>query len=504
MTLTSFYFFVFFIIVLIVYYVLPKVLQWPFLLVASLIFYCIAGSPKMMVFLAGSIITVYLGAFRIGAIWKSEGESEDKRKIVFILVLLANIGILCISKYTNFIGENVFRVFSLDWTTLNIILPLGISFYTFQLLGYLIDVYRGAYEPEKNIAKFALFATFFPQIVSGPISRYNELSKHLYHYKRFNYREISFGLQRIMWGLFKKLVIAERLSVIVTTVFEDYQTYDGIYIIIAMVSFFLCLYTDFSGYMDIAIGVAQTLGIHLPENFDKPFLSKSIGEFWRRWHMTLGAWLKDYLFYPLLKSGFIVNMGTFLRKRVGKYWGKRIPTYLGLLILWLCVGLWHGAAWTFIAGTGILQWFYIVLGEICQPIFKKIGFNKEKNWFKLFQMCRTFLLMTLSLLFFRAENISSAIKMLISTIKDFQFHLLTSPTKLLIGLELRSYVVLSVSLIILVVVSLLHNKTGVREKLEKLPLVVRWILLYLLIFSTVIFGLYGPGFNASEFIYQGF
>lgn len=248
-------------------------------------------------------------------------------------------------KYLNFFvytGRAAGNIFGVDipLKDISLVAPMGLSFYTLQVVGYLLDVSRGTCRAEKGLLRYALFASFFPQLVQGPINRYSDLAETLYTPKKFNYEQVTFGLQRMLWGLFKKLVIAERMSVIVGTIYGDFETYSGLYIVVGTVCFAFQLYTDFSGAMDIALGLSEALGIRMAENFDNPFFARSISEYWRRWHITLGTWMKDYVFYPLLKSNLFVSIGDRAKKRLGKKRGKKIPTYLGMVVLWFTVGFW--------------------------------------------------------------------------------------------------------------------------------------------------------------------
>lgn len=410
--------------------------------------------------------------------------------------MIINVGILSLFKY-------IPSLFSAK----SIIAPVGISFYTLQMLGYLFDVSRKTCNPQKNFLKYALFAEYFPQLLSGPINRYSDMNNQLYTEKYFDYKAVTFGLQRILWGFFKKLVISERLRILVDCVYNDYTSYSSVNILFATICFAFQLYTDFSGYMDIALGVSETFGIRMAENFETPFLSRSISEYWRRWHITLGTWFKDYLFYPILKSDLFVHMGDSARKRFGKKRGKKIPVYFGMFILWFFVGFWHGGAWKYIFGSGLLHWFYIVSGQILEPFFKKLikmfSINTDHVLYHLFQTVRTFCLVCIGFIFFRAASLTEGFMILIKTLNiKSGIHLHANILQL--GLDLYDIAVLLITLIILFIISLLHQKYKVREIIAKAYLPIRWLIYYLLLYSTIILGQYGPGFNASEFIYKNF
>lgn len=512
MSMTSFLFFVLVGILVLLYYILPGRCQIYLLMLGSVVFCWSAGGVRMLVFLTFSIFTTWIGGMILGGTHKS-----FIKNMVLLLVLAANLGILFITKYINFFiltGNAVGRLLgrTLNWESVTFIAPLGISFYTLQVIGYLLDVSRGTCLPQKNLIKYAAFAGFFPQLVQGPINRYAEMEESLYAVKKFDVRRISFGLQRMLWGLFKKLVIAERMTVIVDTVYGDYITYNGCYIIVATICFAFQLYTDFSGAMDIALGVSEMLGVKMSENFDNPFFARSISEYWRKWHITLGTWMKDYIFYPVLKSDLLVSLGDWAKKRFGKKKGKKVPLYIGMVILWFTVGMWHGGSWKYIIGSGLLHCFYIVSGQMLEPLFKKLirvfDVNVSCFSFRLFQTIRTFFLVCVGFVFFRADSAGEALRMLRET-AHCNIWILSDGSLLNLGLDIKNLTAGICSLGILLLVSLLQQRfhregKTVRSVLAEQNLVFRWLIYYGLFFSIVVLGFYGPGYDASAFIYQGF
>ncbi len=325
MSFTTVAFFVFLLAGIVVYYVLPKNVQWIWLLILSYIYY-FTFSIKASLFMVFATVTIYFGGIWLQNIQntgdrylkdnKETLSREDKKaykeslrrkkRWVLFLILLLDFGMLAVVKYSNFAIENINSVLGLIGKEpiglLGMGLPLGISFFTFQSVSYAIDVYQGKYECEKNIFKMGLFVSFFPQLLQGPIGRYDRLGKQLYSGHSFNLKNVEYGLQRIGWGLFKKVVIADRAAVLVLNVFNNYEAYSGFHYIMAVLMYSVDLYMDFSGGIDIVIGAAQMFGITMDENFRQPYFSKSIGEFWRRWHITLGTWMKDYIFYPMSLS----------------------------------------------------------------------------------------------------------------------------------------------------------------------------------------------------------
>lgn len=532
MVLISFDFLIFLLILFLIYYIIPKRFQWWILLAASCVFYLSAGK-RQAVFLAFTGVVIYLGALLIAKIadnqqkWEAQNRErlsreermtgaksyERKKQLTVVLAVVLAFGPLAFLKYFNFLAQNINSVSSIFGTsfsipTLKLILPLGISFYTFQAVGYLIDVYRGVCEPQKNPFKLGLYVAFFPSVSQGPINCYYDLFSQLLAPHKFDYNQVTFGVQRILWGFFKKLVIADRIMILVNTVYNDPNTYPGFYVIVAIIAFAIQIYADFSGCIDIVIGAAQVFGIILPENFQTPFFSRSISEFWRRWHITLGGWMKYYLFYPLLKSNIFQYINKVLKKYFGKKFAKKIITYTGLLILWMVIGFWHGSSWKFILGTGFLNWIYIVFEDAGEPFFvKAIRFLKIKtntfSW-RLFQMLRTFILVSVMLLFFRARSFKIALSMLLSIVRQFNPWVLFDKSLLALGLDGADFVVLSISLLALLIVSILQQNYHIRQKLAEQNLVFRWIVYIGLFFVVVIYGIYGPGYNATDFIYEQF
>ena len=327
MALFSFQFAIFLIVLFPVYFFFPKKYkkyQWTVLLVASYVFYAFAGLT-VMAFLAISTVSTWFGALMLGRAnvrYKEQSKglqaeekkalkqaNTKKKRVILLLICLLNFGILAVLKYANFFIENVNAIFGKGtMAPLNLLLPLGISFYTFQSIGYVIDVYRDKYAPDKNILQYALFVSYFPQIIQGPIGRHNDLAHQLYEPHSFDYKRLTFGLQRMLWGFFKKLVIADRVGLWTSTVVSGYMNYEGFTVFLGVLFYTVRIYADFSGGMDIICGVSEALGIELTENFRRPYFSRSVAEFWQRWHITLGSWMREYVFYPLAMSKTFGNM----------------------------------------------------------------------------------------------------------------------------------------------------------------------------------------------------
>ena len=389
MSIVSLQFLLYVCILVFLYYILPKRFQWFYLLLASILYYWYVCGSIITLLMLGDLVIVY-GITQL----ISFSKKPKLKKFYCIIGVILSLAILLVLKDFKF-----FTGFSLE-----IAAPLGISFYSLVLIGYILDVYWEKIKPQNNILKFALFPTYFPQISSGPFVRYEEMSNQLYISKKFNYENLRMGVQRIAWGFFLKLVISERLAVMVNTIYDNIAFYSGFYIFIAVTCFVFQLYTDFSGYMHIVLGISEILGINLPENFKTPFFSRSLAEFWRRWHITLGLWMKDYVMYPILKSVAFEKIRDFSISKFGKKIGKQIPTYIALVIIWFLVGFWHGGAWNFIFGVGLLQGFFIIIGQITKKktdkLILKLKIKTDCFSWHLFQSIRTFFLFALGVCFF--------------------------------------------------------------------------------------------------------
>ncbi len=381
-------------VVFICYWIIPAGYRRIFLLVASCYFY-MSFVPKYILILFFLITVDYFLAF---AIERNDGR---KRKWFVVISVITNVGTLFFFKYFNFFNENVTALaHALDFNyspfLLQIVLPLGLSFHVFQSLGYIVEVYRKKYKPERNYLTYALYVMFFPQLVAGPIERPQHLLPQLSLGHSFNWIKARRGLERIMWGFFKKLVIADQLSRIISTLWEKLPN-DSITLVCIIVMFTYQLYCDFSGYTDIALGSAMLLGIDLRENFDRPFSATSVADFWRKWHMSLSSWLRDYLYYPM----------AFSWRKVKKY-----KLYLSLFITFVVIGLWHGANWTFVV-FGALQGIYMIIGtmtvDIRKKIVKTIGLEKMPRLHRIIQQLIVFALFAFSLIFFRSENLARAL-----------------------------------------------------------------------------------------------
>ena len=508
MTLFSVKFFIFLLAIIFLYFTVFRKHQNLALIIFSAFFALSMGGKRTLVFLFFTLITTYGGARFI-----EKESSLAIRRVVFVLVLIANAGSLFAFKYLNFffgLGNICFHIARSEhyFEPIHIVAPLGISFYTLQMIGYLADVYMGITPAETKFINYAACASFFPQIMTGPINKYQNMRTQFESSRKFSYKNLTYGCQRIMWGYFKKFVIAERYSVIVNTVFGDFYKYNGAYIPFATFSFAIQLYADFSGSIDMMIGIAEIFGIQFEENFQTPFFSTTISEFWRRWHITLGEWFKTYIFYPMLKTDFFVDLGEKAKARFGKRTGKKVPVILALAILWFLLGFWHGGLWKYIFGSGLIPCFYMVLGMLWGDKAKRIAvrlhINQEAYSYTLFQRIRTFILFCSGMVFFRANSFMDGLRLYKHTFDNnwtlFSMEGLTS-----LGLDIHDLNIAFYALIVLFIVDKISDKHGsVRDIIAKQGIVFRWIVYIGLLFSVIIFGMYGTAFNAADFIYAGF
>ncbi|MBO5618090.1 MBOAT family O-acyltransferase [Pseudobutyrivibrio sp.] len=530
MLFTSYGFIGFLIIVFTIYYLLKGDWQWLFLLLASYIFYFLAD-PRYLIFIAVTTVTTFFAAKKISDKkeafegWfkehKKEYEKEERKalkakehsieKKIFLACLLFNLGILAVTKYTNFTIANINSILNTfgradGISFVDLIIPMGISFYTFQSMGYLIDVFNGKFKAQDNLFKFALFVSFFPQLVQGPISRYADLSETLYAEHRFNWQQVSFGLERILWGFFKKLVIADRILVAVQAIIADPDTYNGFYAFAGAMFYALELYADFTGGIDITIGVAETMGIKVTENFIRPYFSKNIKEYWNRWHITMGTWFTDYIFYPISASQFMMKLSKKSRARLGNNLGKRVPVYLSSFIVWFTTGIWHGASWNFIVW-GLGNFVVIMISQELEPLYRKFHsrFHVDgTSYWRLFQVIRTVLIMSSLRMFDCYRDVPLTFKMFGSIFTESSLAQLTPAAFTGMGITGFDYAVVFVGMLILIAVSLIQRSGSVRVKIANCAAPVRFIIWYGLFMATLIFGAYGIGYSASQFIYNQF
>lgn len=482
MTFLSPQFFCFFPITALAYFLLPRRVKNLWLLLASWFFY-LCAKPMYLAFLLFAILTSYFAGRLL------EKQERRNRKTIAALTLLLVFGVLFILKYLSFalsIAGQAVNALGFDYSApaLDLLLPLGISFYFFQAMGYVIDVYRGNMEAEHDILLYALFLSFFPQLLSGPIGRSGHLLPQFRTPHLFDYDQFRTGLVRFLWGVFKKLVLADRLAVLVNTVFAAPDEFGALQLIGAAVAFSLQIYCDFSAYSDLALGTARMMGFSLTENFHTPYFSRSIAEFWRRWHMSLSHWFRDYLYFPLGGS----RKGA-LRK------------YLNVLVVFTVSGLWHGAAMTFVIW-GLLNGLYQVIGGLTKPLRDRIRhrlrLSDNGRLTTLMQIGITFVLSTAAWVFFKADSLSAAMAV-------FQ-GMFTGPLWVFTSMGLDRWELLAAcgGLLVLFLVDLWSVKHDLLSDYLSARRPVRWLALWCLLFAALIFGSYGAGYDAQSFIYFKF
>lgn len=501
MLFNSFEFLIFFPVVTFLYFLLPHKYRWLMLLMASCIFY-MAFIPIYILVLAVLILIDYAMGILI------EKSEDSKRKIFLVVSIFSTCFVLFIFKYFGFFNVNLtnlahFIGWNYSLKTLSLILPIGLSFHTFQSLSYVIEVYRKKQKAERNLGIYALYVMFYPQLVAGPIERPYNMIHQFYEKHEFNYKEVVDGLKLMLWGMFKKVVIADRLALFVSVVYSNPAGHEGISFIVATIFFTFQIYCDFSGYSDIAIGAAKVMGFKLMQNFNLPFFAKSIPEYWKRWHISLSTWFKDYVYIPMGGS------------RVSK-----LRWYFNILSVFLISGFWHGAAWTFIVW-GALHGIYYMLGSMTENfrkiIVKIIRLDKIPKIHKCIQSIITFSLVSFSLIFFRAKSISDAFYIsahLFSGVADFFAVAFNSLINLDIGKGVFSPILLGqtpifflnavIFIIFLVFAETVQFMTGqesIIAALEKKPAWIRWTGYYLLIIILLFFGIFD---KAGQFIYFQF
>ncbi|MDR1801744.1 MAG: hypothetical protein LBQ95_07915 [Lachnospiraceae bacterium] len=507
MSIISLLFFIFVLASAALYYILPLKFRWLVLLAASLVFFIWGcGLARFPIFVA--MVLVAWGAALLIT------KSSRKNMVLGLAIGLLALTLIIFKENAFFINNTgkIVRAFggSFDVKPPSWVAPLGISYYTLALISYLTDVAWGISEAQKNPLKLLLFAGFFPQMTSGPITRYRQISARLFEGNRFDSRNIAFGAQRVLWGLFKKLVIADRLAVLVSTLYGETgsaTSYDGVYVWIAAAAYCFLVYTDFGGCMDIVIGVAQVFGVPLPENFTTPFYATSIAEFWRNWHITLGLWLKDYIMYPVLKSSWMGKIRKAGSKKLSKKAAKEIPTYIGMFMTWSLIGFWHGGDWKLIFGAGLFFFMIIAGGMLLKPVFewmiRILHINTNTRGWIWWGRLRTALLFIVAGSFQRASSLKGGFKM---WSKAFTWNpwVLFDGSLTGLGLDVKDLWVLVFTFVLLVIVSMRQRIEPVRKTISRQNIAWRWALWLLLLSAIVLFGMYGEGYNPQDFIYGNY
>ncbi|ETJ99993.1 membrane-bound O-acyltransferase family MBOAT [Eubacterium nodatum ATCC 33099] len=538
MTYTSFMFAVFALLTILVYYLMPsKKYQWVVLLIASFIFY-MYNSYRFAFYIACTTASIYFAAKHIEDYARSTKDLAKKKKtelsrseikafkkerkkreqLILAIALILNFGILFILKYYNFMVGGLFELlgFSKGETPfIKLFLPLGISFYTFQATGYLIDVYRGLVDAERNFFKFALFVSFFPQTIQGPISEFEQLGNQLTQEHKPEWIRFKLGCQLILWGLFKKLVIADRAIYFIQKCTNHYTQYNGLVIFLVGLTYALQLYTDFSGGIDISRGIAKILGIDMIDNFKRPYFSQSLGEYWRRWHISLGAWMKKYVFYSLAMSNTFMKLSNRIKKgekkpsAVRMHLAKTLPSALAIFVVFMFVGLWHGANSKYVA-FGVWNGAILMLSMLFKPVFlrmNEIFHVKDTSFFwKLFRIIRTFILVLVGYYFDIAKDFKSAVDMMSRSVFDWNISLAMQQLPKMLP-QIQDHIILFVASIILFVCSILQERKDAEspgELTHSHSAVLQWIVIFIEILLVAIFGVYGTGADPADFVYMQF
>jgi D-alanyl-lipoteichoic acid acyltransferase DltB (MBOAT superfamily) len=499
MTFTSFPFVVFFPVVILIFYLLPSRFRWVFLLVASAFFYWVFSWQCLMLLLGMSLLNYFIGI----RILNKDGHI---RKHIYVSGILLNILCLVFFKYFNSFGPHLrliadsLHLYYPD-SVLNIIFPLGISFFVFTAISYLIDIKKKVIQPEKNPGILVTYFLFFPKLIQGPIERAGNVIPQLKGNPKFSYEDVSSGLKLMAWGFFKKLVIADRLAVVVNGVYADPGKYNGLTLVTATIFFAFQVYADFSGYTDIAVGASRILGIRIMQNFHAPYLSVSIKDFWNRWHISLSQWLRDYLFLP-------VSYAVSRRMKNDRYLGVKTELWIYLqaaFVTFLICGIWHGVGWNYIVW-GMLFALYLSFAQFTirqrKRINKSIGLAGKPRLLKFIQIITTFSLVTFAWIFFRAGNLQEAFLVIGNSFQGWSVQGLTDSVQVIsgFGLTFNEFLIAVVSVSLLMFADRLSKKTPIEIYILHRPVLLRWLLYYAILVVIILYGV----FEKRPFIYQQF
>ena len=521
MLFVSYEFVAFLIIFMVCYYTVFKRFQWQFLLVGSILFYFFAGKIYL-IYMALVTAGVYFATLKTDNLYlkiSEEKVKDTKRSKTSVLQqpktwlyfgLFFSLVTLIVVKYSDFAISNINFIFN-EFTgntplkSLNLILPMGISFYTFKSISYLVDVYRRKYRAERNFFKFALYISFFPQLIQGPISRFDDMSKSLFIRHNYSHKNFIRGLYRLLWGYFKKMVVADRIMPAVLNIISDSETYNGAFAFLGIIFYAIQIYADFSGGIDITIAIAGMLGIKVEENFIRPYFSKNIKEYWRRWHITMGSWFRDYVFYPVSVSNPMLKLSKFSRKHFGKNIGKRVPVYISALTVWFLTGLWHGAGWNFVVW-GLLNGICILISDELKGVYavfhkfipvKKLPFRL----YDAFSALRTVFIMSSIRMLDCYQDVGTTFKAFFSIfrVNNWDRVLVTD-----LGINAADYAVIGIGVIVIFLTSMISRKIDVKDRILAKDEGLWYPLLALLFITILIFGVYGIGYDGSQFIYNRF
>lgn len=513
-------------VILVLYKITAKSYRWLILLISNCVFfYLISGG--LIVYLFWTTISIYFVGICLSYFKKEYLKSKKvvddvaklktsyikKKRIILLVGILFNMIILGTFKYFDFLINNTnlfFKALSItsSFEELKLVAPIGISFYTLQAISYIVDVYQEKIEADTNLGRLALFMSFFPIIMEGPICRYSDIAESLYAGEPLKYKNVTFGVQRIIWGVFKNIVIADRLNLFIKNVFDSNKEYGGVVVILGAIFYTLQLYMNFSGTIDITIGIGEMFGVKIPENFRQPFFSKTPSEFWQRWHITLGTWFKDYIFYPLSLTKWVKKIGKKTRKKYGKNAGKIVTSAIALFAVWLSNGIWHGSRWSYIF-YGMYYFILILLGKILEPYNTKVisylRINKNKVVYRVLQTVKMLVIIFTGEMFFRANGIKAGLSMLNAIFTKFSLSDLSNGTISELGMDVKDLWIILIAVIIVFIVGLLKEKgISIREEISNMNIFIRWNFYYIAILIIIIFGAYGEGYVPADLIYAGF
>ena len=485
MQVISIQFLLFILVAALVYYILPGKIRYVWLLAASYFFYMSANPVYALFLVASTLITFMTGIFL----------QKKKKKWILVLCLLLNLAMLGVFKYAGFLCGTVTGILSVMHVqvtdpVLKLLLPVGISFYLFQAMGYVIDVYRGELQAERNPLRYALFVSFFPTVLSGPITRAGQMLPQFREPLHFKPELVRDGLVRMLWGFFLKMVLADRIAIIVNTVYGAPGDYPGTVLLVATVLYTFQIYCDFAGYTSIAVGTAQIMGFTVMENFNSPYLAGNIADFWRRWHISLSSWFRDYLYFPLGGN----------RKGVAR-------KYLNIMIVFMISGLWHGAAWTFVLWGG-LHGLYQVIGRLLMPVrnwmVELLHVNRNSFSHRFLKVLVTFSLVAFAWIFFRSKDIGTALYVA-GHLWHFQPWILTDGTLYRLGLDAANFNLMLIGLAVMAAVDLC-NFHGIRisDKIAAQGIWLRWMIYMAAVIFIIVCGVWGPGYDTAGFIYYQF
>ncbi len=502
------------------YYIFPDRLKWTVLLATSAVFYLSGGlaAGLYLLFTAATTYTAALILDRLNVIRadipKSEKELHEKnkrqKKSAAAVCLILNFGMLFMLKYLGFTLDWVGGIIEHQIAHPDFIMPLGVSFFIFQSSGYVIDVYRDKYRADRNFLKYLLFVSFFPLMVQGPISRHDRLASQLTEGHRPNCDNLKNGIQRIMWGYFKKMVIADRAAVVVSSFFADYDSHGGAVAAFAVLMYCINLYCDFSGGIDITIGSAQLFGITLEENFSRPIFATSLAEYWRRWHITLGGWMRDYVFYPLSLSKTFGKIGKWARGRFGGKVGKILPTAMATFIVYFIIGIWHGANFRYIAYgfmNGTIITSSLLLAGTYSKLREKLKINQDSAPWRIFSIARTCFIVFLGRYITRSPRLLVGLELIGRTLNPFTFGFseITGGALLTFGLTAADFAIIAVSCAVMLGVEYFCEYHGpLNEILSKKNAFVQWIPMVMIMLAILFFGIMRGSYISSEFIYKQF